>query len=127
MKKQQEEVLEGTCVSSSVQTGSESNSLWINNDKQIDVNRFCRRELSTFKFITFYKEIDGTDKDVTVILTINYDKKSYSVDPGCGPKTFIFEGSSVGPIIFHNKYPMWKAVLQSINDAIDFAEKELIK
>ena len=122
--KKQEGFINGTNVRSSASEDHIGHWTGVS-DLQISETRFCRKDKSSFKFITFYKEVDGTDRDVTVVLTVDYTNRNYTVSPGCGPKTFVFEGCSVGPIISYSKYPMWKAVLQSINDAIDFAEKEL--
>jgi len=68
-------------------------------------------------FINLYVN-KGKDQIATVVLTINYKSKSYSIEPYCGTKDFQFRESS-------HKWQMWKAVIKSIDEAIDFANNEL--
>ena len=120
MKKQTGSI-EGTTVRSTVQDDFGNPEL----SKRLtgQVNKLK----GTFEFTTFYFDLSGTSKPAVVILIINYQNRSYSVKPKhlSDDIGFIFENGSTGPIAIKNKYNLWKAVLQSINDAIDFAEKEL--
>ena len=74
---------------------------------------------STFWFKNPY--VDGNkEQQATVILEIDYRSKTYSIRPYCGTinSGFMFEKSS-------HKNQMWKALLRSIGDAIDFANEEI--
>lgn len=75
---------------------------------------------SKFWFKTKYQEKNLALQDATVVLEIDYRQKNYSITPYCGDTNngFKFVNSS-------HKWKMWKALTQSINDAIDFANKEL--
>lgn len=75
---------------------------------------------SVFNFSTTYVDNNWHNTKATVILTINYSQKTFNIQPsdaalGCG---FVFEFAS-------HKYKKWLAELKSINDAIEFAVKEL--
>ena len=74
---------------------------------------------SIYHFSTLYTENDN-ECAATVVLEINYNTKQFSIKPYCGTINdgFKFEQSS-------HKYKMWKALLISIDEAIDFANKEL--
>ena len=57
-------------------------------------------------------------RDATVLLHINYQHKTYSIIPANGDNNFSFVDTS-----YLNA--MRKSVLKSIEDAIDFANKEI--
>jgi len=76
---------------------------------------------STFLFKNEYYDSEGSKGEVTVELHISYRLKTFSIlpylaNPNEGFK-FIDDRS--------NRWPMWKATLKSINEAIDFANDEL--
>jgi len=79
------------------------------------------KELSTgeYLFSNPYEDRNGTQQMATVILSIDYRSKNYSITPYC---------SNDGKFKFmHDSYKwrMWKAICKSIDEAIDFANKEL--
>lgn len=75
---------------------------------------------SKFWFENKYQDADGSMQDATVVLDINYRRKTYDITPYCGTVNngFMFVQTS-------HKWKMWKALTQSINDAIDYANNEL--
>ena len=73
---------------------------------------------SKYHFSTSYKDHNEKEQQATVVLKINYNLREYEILPYSGPDAFKFIQTS-------HKWQMWKAVLKSINDAIDFANSEL--
>jgi hypothetical protein len=87
--------------------------------KQIDIGRACDKVESKFWFSCEYDYKDAK-QTATVILEINYRTSQYSISPYCGTID-----SGFNFILCSHKFKMWKAILQCINDAIDFAEIEI--
>jgi hypothetical protein len=74
---------------------------------------------SKYLFSTEYINDFQQRKKAEVVLEIDYISRTYDIKPFVGDKEiFIFKRSS------HN-WKMWKAVLRSIDEAIDFANNEL--
>ena len=75
---------------------------------------------SKFWFSNPYTDKKGIEQQAIVILEIDYRTKQYSIKPYCGTinEGFRFEQCS-------HKWQLWKAILKSINEAIDFANEEL--
>lgn len=75
---------------------------------------------STFEFSLNYFDNGDNIKNAKVILTVNYESKSFSVTPGCGKRGqgFVFENNPT-------EINKWKAVVKCIDDAIEFAKIEL--
>jgi len=75
---------------------------------------------SKFWFKNEYEDTENRAQVATVVLEINYQKENYSIKPYCGSMNvgFKFEESS-------QDYKKWKAILKSIEQAIDFANEEL--
>jgi len=72
---------------------------------------------SEYAFTSNYTDKAGRNCKAKIILKVNYDSKSYVVIPfGTSRDEFGFLSNS------NNNYEMWKAVLQLINEAIDFGE-----
>jgi hypothetical protein len=71
-----------------------------------------------FNFENTYVDNQARDQVASVILIINYQTKEYSIESYCGTKDFQFRQLS-------HKWEMWKAILKSINEAIDFANDEI--
>ena len=61
---------------------------------------------------------DAVGQKATVRLEINYRSKEFAITPNNGQKHFGFIDAS------HNSN-MWKATVKAIENAIDFANKEL--
>ena len=75
---------------------------------------------SIFWFEEGYLDEKGVIQTARVVLEIDYQSKNYSIKPFCGTidGEFKFQKTS-------HKYRMWKALLHAIDQAIDFANKEL--
>lgn len=73
---------------------------------------------ATFNFTGHYDKGGYSKSKAYVQLIINYKTKTYSILTDTGGKNFTFSESS-------HEYRMWRAVLEAINDAIDFANVEL--
>lgn len=74
---------------------------------------------SEFSFSTAYVDDENREQVATVTLHINYRIRSYDVVSCYGNNGhFVFKGNS-------HQWKMWKAVLKSIEEAIDFANKEI--
>lgn len=79
-----------------------------------------RKTEAKFKFSKNWIDITEKTQTATVDLIINYHNKTFSVTPNnqvAGKFTFCQGGS--------NSVIMWNAVLESIAEAIRFANKEL--
>ena len=78
------------------------------------------RVTSRYYFETSYSGHDFVGRKAKVILDIDYQSGTYSIIPYCGTKEtgFNFINSS-------HKWKMWKAITNSIDKAIDFANEEL--
>jgi hypothetical protein len=75
---------------------------------------------SKFLFKTEYEDLAGKYQQATVVLEIDYKAKTYSITPSCGSVNDGFKFIQTS-----HKWAMWKAILKSIDDAIDFANGEL--
>lgn len=73
---------------------------------------------SVYTFSNDYEQ-SGKQQQASVRLEIDYRNKQYSVLPCNGNTMFEFRKNS-------HMVNMWRAVLKSINEAIDFAEQEII-
>jgi hypothetical protein len=73
---------------------------------------------SKFWFSNDYLDHSAKWQKATVILEVNYKTKTFSIIPFCGTHDFQFRESSY-------KSMMWKAIIKSIDEAIDFANNEL--
>ncbi|MEN6569012.1 MAG: hypothetical protein ABFC18_03265 [Rikenellaceae bacterium] len=79
------------------------------------------KELSKgeYLFSNPYEDRNGTKQVASVVLSIEYRSKNYSIVPNCShDEKFEFKYNSY-------EWRMWKAVCKSIDEAIDFANKEL--
>lgn len=77
------------------------------------------KQSSTFHFEEKYITNSGKEKKVTVVLTVNYLTKNYTIKSfdSIDGKFNFFEDS--------HEWRRWKAELKCINQAIDFTNKEL--
>lgn len=66
---------------------------------------------------------ENKNEGVAVRLTIDYLTGEYTITPQHDKDYFTFKKSSRHP--YRRNYKMWKAVLKAIDNAIDFANKEL--
>lgn len=73
---------------------------------------------SKFTFEEKYFRNSGSSQTAYVYLTIDYRSKTFNVEPCSGSKSFTFKDNS-------HEWKMWKAVATLIQEAIDFATKEL--
>lgn len=72
---------------------------------------------SKFIFENEYQDSENRTQKASVVLDIDYQRGGYNITP-YGGDVFSFKATS-------HKWKMWKAVLKSINEAIDFANREL--
>jgi hypothetical protein len=68
---------------------------------------------------TSYKDQEDREVGVAVKLTIDYVSEEYSITPQFGKEFFLFNKAT------SNNWKMWKAVVQAIDNAIEFANEEL--
>jgi hypothetical protein len=68
---------------------------------------------------TSYFDNQNKQIGVDVKLTIDYLSNEYSITPQHGKEFFLFNKAN------SDNWKMWKAVVQAIDNAIDFANKEL--
>lgn len=74
---------------------------------------------SKFIFYNNYIDSKGYEQAVCISLTINYRTRSYSITPNTScSREFSFIETS-------HKWQMWKAIIKTIDEAIDFANKEI--
>jgi hypothetical protein len=74
---------------------------------------------SEFSFSTVYVDDENREQVAAITLHINYRTRSYDIVSCYGNNGhFVFKGNS-------HQWKMWKAVVQSIEEAIDFANKEI--
>lgn len=75
---------------------------------------------SKYWFKNKYQDKDGSIRDATVVLDIDYRQKTFNITPYCGAINdgFKFIQSS-------HRWKMWKALTKSIDEAIDFANTML--
>lgn len=77
-----------------------------------------KKLISEFIFTNDYLDEKKVARVSNVGLKINYFTKTFDITPGDGSSSFKFSNNS-------HQANMWKAVVKSIDQAIDFAQKEL--
>lgn len=75
------------------------------------------KKTGTFNVSVTYLGKTEIEQTATVVLEINYSNRNYSIVP-FNNKDFKFQKSS-------ENYKLWKAIIIAIDNAIDFANKEL--
>lgn len=76
---------------------------------------------STFVIKRKYEDPNVSESritEVSIILKVNYDNKTFDIENSVGNKQFMFHTTS-------HKWREWLAVLECIKEAIEFANKEL--
>ena len=80
----------------------------------------CKKVEAKYKFSKQWIDITDKPKEVTVDLIINYHNKTFSITPSnqtAGKFTFCQGGV--------NSVIMWNAILETIKQATNFADKKL--